>query len=127
MCIRDSFNVAYRLHVADKQYDLAVTDQTAPQSTVPSRLLELVVHCTKDNVVVGTQENVSAWSLDSGKLLWSTQLEQRVDLLAGPAPRADFSVSCREIEPKKGELPIPLGKKKRALLDIATGEFHTKK
>ncbi len=121
------YEAAFRLLVGDEQHELNVSAQTAPQETVPTRSLEFAIHCSKDRVVVGTQYNVSAWSLSDGKSLWSTTLKRRVNLLAEPAPQQGFSVVCREVNARKGKLRIPLGKRKHVFVDIADGHIRNTK
>lgn len=121
------FDATYRLHVGDQQHDLKVSELTAPQSTFPNRSLEFAIHCSDDRVVVGTQHNLSAWSLDDGTPLWSTKIKRKVNLLARHAPNKGFSVVCREVNLKRGKLQIPVGKRKRVVVDIANGHVRTKK
>ena len=117
------FVTAYRLHVGkDGEYPLAVTEQTAPSNQTPSRLLEFGIACAQDRVIVATQRNVSAWSLDDGKLIWERTLDRSLNLLSGRTPKKNFTLKCRVLTVKDNRIQVPLGKTKAIPVLVTTGE-----
>lgn len=121
------FQTFYKVAVGDKELKLATTDRTAPKNLEAMRRIEFAVYCGSDRLVVGNQDNVTAWSLDDGHALWSTPIDRKLNLLGNPPPKKNFSLTCRNLKARKGKLKIPTGKSKRVVIDVATGEIKKRK
>lgn len=117
------FQTFYKVAVGDKEFKLATTDHTAPKNLETKRKIEFAVHCGSDRLVVGNQDNVTAWSLDDGHALWSTPINRKLNLLGNPPPKKNFSLTCRNLKARRGKLKIPTGKSKRVVVDVETGEI----
>lgn len=117
----DGYQLSLRVNETGAgEITLALSESTAPPSTIAGRELSLGLGCDRDRVYLAWSSRASAYSTGNGSKLWTATL--RKPLRGKRVSRGDhLGVRCRSLKVRGGKVRVPLQGKSTAKLRTSDG------
>ena len=113
----------YFLEVAGASHPLRAGEAGAQLARAAERRLGIGMGCHGDTVAIAAGDRVTGWSLVDGSMRWDVTLDAPYRYRGKPAEQGD-PIECDRLRVRGGRVRVPMGRKQRTTIDMASGRVR---